>query len=222
MSRSSRNISFIILVVVLVWTLTSDGDLVYYIDPRSIYLFGGMLLGGLWLCFGPRIVIEAIAKSMRGQGESDPKKLAIYLAVFNRAYQFFWGGGLVGMIVGLVVMLQNMDDASKIGPGMAIALLTVFFGAFLAEFVINPLNQVFLIHSTGDQTSASSPLAHAPRRSMVAVGSTVTGLVLVTFFVMLAALSDIRKPDSYAAGIDEVETRLDKVAFSATAHGGAS
>ena len=47
--------------------------------------------------------------------------------------------GMIGTLVGLVVMLQNMDDPSKIGPGMAIALLTTMYGAIIANAVALPL-----------------------------------------------------------------------------------
>ncbi len=47
--------------------------------------------------------------------------------------------GMIGTLVGLVVMLKNMDDPSKIGPGMAIALLTTMYGAVLANVICLPL-----------------------------------------------------------------------------------
>lgn len=47
--------------------------------------------------------------------------------------------GLVGTLIGLVQMLRNLDDPSKIGPGMATALLTTFYGAFLAYLVFLPV-----------------------------------------------------------------------------------
>jgi chemotaxis protein MotA len=36
-------------------------------------------------------------------------------------------------------MLGHLDDPSKIGPGMALALLTTFYGALLANVVLGPL-----------------------------------------------------------------------------------
>jgi len=47
--------------------------------------------------------------------------------------------GMIGTLVGLVVMLQNMDDPKKIGPGMAVALLTTLYGAVMANMVCLPL-----------------------------------------------------------------------------------
>lgn len=47
--------------------------------------------------------------------------------------------GLIGTLLGLVQMLQSLDDPSTIGPAMAIALLTTFYGAVLANVVFLPL-----------------------------------------------------------------------------------
>ncbi len=47
--------------------------------------------------------------------------------------------GMIGTLIGLVQMLQNMSDPGKIGPAMAVALLTTFYGAILANILFNPL-----------------------------------------------------------------------------------
>lgn len=48
--------------------------------------------------------------------------------------------GMIGTVIGLVQMLQSMDDPSAIGPAMAVALITTFYGAVLANLVFNPLS----------------------------------------------------------------------------------
>ena len=47
--------------------------------------------------------------------------------------------GMIGTLIGLVQMLQTMDDPSTIGPAMAVALLTTFYGAFLANILCLPI-----------------------------------------------------------------------------------
>lgn len=47
--------------------------------------------------------------------------------------------GLIGTLVGLVLMLQSMDDPSSIGPSMAVALITTFYGAVLANTLFVPI-----------------------------------------------------------------------------------
>lgn len=46
--------------------------------------------------------------------------------------------GMIGTLIGLVAMLQNMDDPKSIGPAMAVALLTTLYGAMLANMVAIP------------------------------------------------------------------------------------
>jgi chemotaxis protein MotA len=47
--------------------------------------------------------------------------------------------GMIGTLIGLVQMLQSMDDPNKIGPAMAVALLTTFYGSVLANLVFMPV-----------------------------------------------------------------------------------
>lgn len=48
--------------------------------------------------------------------------------------------GMIGTLVGLVQMLQSMDDPSSIGPAMAVALLTTFYGSVMANLVCIPIS----------------------------------------------------------------------------------
>ncbi len=46
--------------------------------------------------------------------------------------------GMVGTLVGLVIMLDNMADPTALGPALAIALLTTLYGVLLARWVFIP------------------------------------------------------------------------------------
>ncbi|NLX21887.1 MAG: motility protein A [Phycisphaerae bacterium] len=48
--------------------------------------------------------------------------------------------GMIGTLMGLVAMLSNMDDPTKIGPGMAVAILTTFYGAVIANVFCLPMS----------------------------------------------------------------------------------
>ncbi|MFQ5962958.1 MAG: motility protein A [Candidatus Scalinduaceae bacterium] len=47
--------------------------------------------------------------------------------------------GMMGTLIGLVLMLQELEDPSKIGVGMATALITTFYGVLLANLVCLPM-----------------------------------------------------------------------------------
>ncbi len=47
--------------------------------------------------------------------------------------------GMIGTLIGLVKMLQSLDNPANIGPAMAVALLSTLYGALLANLVFFPL-----------------------------------------------------------------------------------
>jgi len=56
--------------------------------------------------------------------------------------------GMIGTLIGLVIMLQNMDDPKAIGPGMAVAILTTLYGAVFANMLCLPMaDKLNLRHS---------------------------------------------------------------------------
>ncbi|MFO7818436.1 MAG: motility protein A [Thermodesulfobacteriota bacterium] len=62
-------------------------------------------------------------------------------AVFKSMGSMSPAFGLIGTLIGLVKMLQNLDDPSSIGPAMAVALLTTFYGVILANVVFVPISK---------------------------------------------------------------------------------
>ena len=46
--------------------------------------------------------------------------------------------GMIGTLIGLVNMLKSLDDASTIGPSMAVALLTTLYGSMIANWIATP------------------------------------------------------------------------------------
>ncbi len=47
--------------------------------------------------------------------------------------------GMIGTIVGLIGMFQAMDDAARIGPAMALAMLTTLYGVILSGAIAGPI-----------------------------------------------------------------------------------
>ncbi len=54
--------------------------------------------------------------------------------------------GFVGTIIGLINVLNNMGDTTQIGHGMAISLLTTFYGLLVANFLFMPLANKLAAH----------------------------------------------------------------------------
>ena len=58
--------------------------------------------------------------------------------IFTTMGNFAPAMGMVGTLIGLIKMLVQMDDPSSIGPAMAVALVTTFYGVILANLVFLP------------------------------------------------------------------------------------
>ena len=58
--------------------------------------------------------------------------------------------GMIGTLIGLVQMLQTMDDPSTIGPAMAVALLTTFYGAVIANVICTPMSGKLKLRSASE------------------------------------------------------------------------
>jgi chemotaxis protein MotA len=67
------------------------------------------------------------------------KRHATGQSILNTIAFFGPAFGMIGTLIGLVIMLQNMSDPALIGPGMATAIITTFYGAILANVFAIPL-----------------------------------------------------------------------------------
>ncbi|MGD9677411.1 MAG: MotA/TolQ/ExbB proton channel family protein [Vulcanibacillus sp.] len=61
------------------------------------------------------------------------------ISVLEKAGELAPAWGMIGTLIGLILMLLNLNDASKIGPTLALALITTFYGSVLANLFFIPL-----------------------------------------------------------------------------------
>ncbi len=59
--------------------------------------------------------------------------------IFNAMGVYAPAMGLIGTLIGLVQMLQQLNNPKNIGPAMAVALITTFYGAILSNLIFLPL-----------------------------------------------------------------------------------
>ena len=48
--------------------------------------------------------------------------------------------GMIGTLIGLILMLRNLNNPEGIGPGLSIALVTTFYGTVLSNLVFTPMS----------------------------------------------------------------------------------
>lgn len=82
---------------------------------------------------------EEVERLLDAERAASRDRAAKSSAILRRASEVAPAMGLIGTLVGLVQMLADLDDPSKIGPAMAIALITTFYGAILGNMVLAPL-----------------------------------------------------------------------------------
>ena len=85
--------------------------------------------------YEPTFMQEALEKERDLYLERLEEGARIYKALGDSGPAF----GMIGTLVGLVQMLQAMDDPSKIGPAMAVALLTTLYGALISNVICLPI-----------------------------------------------------------------------------------
>jgi len=83
----------------------------------------------------PELIEQILCNELDGVAE----RHATGKSIFDGMGKYSPAFGMIGTLIGLIIMLQNMDDPSSIGTGMAIALLTTLYGALMANLVCLPI-----------------------------------------------------------------------------------
>jgi chemotaxis protein MotA len=93
---------------------------------------------GIDLCIDghpPETVSGMLEREMDLNIERQDVGIKMFMAIGDAAPAM----GMIGTLIGLVQMLSNMDDPKKIGPAMAVALLTTLYGAVIANAIAIPI-----------------------------------------------------------------------------------
>ncbi len=110
--------------------LESDIDEYYSRDP----FFGNLMR---MLIDGQDIEeIKSNAETALMKIEQD---LSTEVSVWEALGELFPAFGMIGTLIGLIQMLQNLNDPSALGPGMAVAMITTLYGAILANVLCVPI-----------------------------------------------------------------------------------
>lgn len=96
---------------------------------------------------------EAIKDSMEIELENIEKRHSVGHDILGTGGDMAPAFGMIGTLIGLVNMLKNMSDPSAIGPSMAIALLTTFYGSVLANTFFIPIQGKLKLRSAYEITT---------------------------------------------------------------------
>lgn len=82
---------------------------------------------------------ETLLTIMHDQLESSRRNLEKSVSVLADMAEYSPAFGMMGTIIGLILMLQNIQDPKSLGAGLAVALLTTLYGTIFANMIFNPL-----------------------------------------------------------------------------------
>jgi len=153
-----------------------------YVDlPSALIVLGGTICFSL--AHHSFRDIQAACHAACGSGLSSAEEANGHAAVFSTMRLTAIGSGLLGTLIGLVAMLNNMEDPKSIGPAMAVALLTALYGVFLSELCFAPMANRVVAKAKASSSGGPSPAA---------VGHgviVVVPLALIAFFILLLSFN---------------------------------
>lgn len=82
-------------------------------------------------------VVRTIMENEMSQTEARHME---WINVMNQWAGFAPGFGMMGTVLGLIGMLNNLEDKSSLGPNMAVALVTTLYGSLIANMFMTPMS----------------------------------------------------------------------------------
>lgn len=161
MTRLSRIIGFGIVLTIVIGGVALGGKGAAFIHLPSAGFVLGILFGGLFLSFSPRVAFRALGRGIGSGRAASQEELRIDTMVFERARQLAWGGAAGGFMIGLMQMMLvfGAKDGVLILEtvmlrGLAACTLTLFYGLVLAEVILTPLKHGMIARSIGAASEA--------------------------------------------------------------------
>jgi flagellar motor component MotA len=173
-----RFLFFIFGCFSLIFAINMSSNILLFIDISSLAF---VILIPLFFTLAHHHHLEliiAIVVSIRGikvNQQSSNK----YQEVLSTLRLTISGSGVIGLLVGFVSMLSNMDDPSSIGPAMAVGLLTPLYAIIASELLVAPMiNRL-------RQSATSPPPKPVLKPSVVTLISIPTVMIM---FIMLICI----------------------------------
>lgn len=83
---------------------------------------------------------EKVKTQMETWAQSIEERHVQERSFYDKGAQLAPAFGMIGTLIGLINMLKNLSDVSSVGPNMAVALVTTFYGSILANVVFSPIS----------------------------------------------------------------------------------
>ncbi|ODM27209.1 motility protein A [Acetivibrio mesophilus] len=83
----------------------------------------------------PEVIVDTMDLELENMKARHDKGAGLFKTMASQ----FPAWGMIGTLIGLIQLLEALDDPSAIGSAMAIALVTTFYGSVLANLICNPI-----------------------------------------------------------------------------------
>ena len=97
----------------------------------------------------PEIINGILDLEIDGMNQRHKDGRGVYENLGDSAPAF----GMIGTVIGLIVIMANLTDPSKIGPGLAVALVTTLYGALAANMFFMPIGQKLKFRADEEETN---------------------------------------------------------------------
>lgn len=82
---------------------------------------------------------EVINEVLRNEIDFLAARHRVGISIFKAMGQYAPAFGMIGTLIGLILMLRSLNDVNQIASSMALALITTFYGAILANILFLPI-----------------------------------------------------------------------------------
>lgn len=173
-----------IIITLMVAAMAYGGSVASFVDPPSLLIVFGITIGAtVWS--SPVADIRLAARLGFGSSAVAARPAQRAWTVLQRAADASVAAGTIGTVIGLVSMLQNLDNPSAIGPAMAVALLTLLYGVVVGEVFLRSVAADVLARIDGGDALPT------PRRGTTTLYASLFSLMVVlgAFLLMMLAMS---------------------------------
>lgn len=82
---------------------------------------------------------ESLDSILRDEIKSRERQVETSINVMYSMAEYAPAFGMIGTVIGMILMLQNISDPESLGAGLSVALLTTLYGTIVANMVMGPL-----------------------------------------------------------------------------------
>lgn len=118
-----------------------SGSIFIFIDIPSLIITLGVSSGLTIISFSIQDIKSAVKHAFGVESTLEALRKSAY--IWEAIARNLLLAGTIGLIMGIILVLQNLTDPARIGPSIAVALLTMFYGFFFSAVL--PFPAMFMI-----------------------------------------------------------------------------